>query len=102
MAPYTLNWGILATGGIAKTFSKDLLIDPKTRNVEDVVHKVVAVASSSSVPKSEDFAKDIGCDASTKCYGSYDELVADPNVDIIYIATPHSHHYEHAKQCLDG
>lgn len=36
----------------------------------------------------------------SKAYGSYDELVNDPAVDLIYIATPHSHHYEHAKLCL--
>ena len=35
-----------------------------------------------------------------KSYGSYEELVMDPDVDLIYIASPHSHHYEHAKLCL--
>lgn len=97
---FTCRWGILATGGIASTFTKDLLIDPKTRDVSDVVHKVVAVGSSSSQSKSEEFIKSTGCDA--KCYGSYAELVADPDVDIIYVATPHSHHYENVKECLEA
>ena len=36
-----------------------------------------------------------------KAYGSYEELLSDPEVDLIYIATPHSHHYEHVKLCLE-
>lgn len=36
-----------------------------------------------------------------KAYGSYEELVNDPEIDLIYVATPHSHHYEHAKLCLE-
>ena len=35
-----------------------------------------------------------------KSYGSYEELAADKDVDIIYIASPHSHHYEHTMMCL--
>ncbi len=35
-----------------------------------------------------------------KAYGSYEELVKDEEVELIYIATPHSHHYEHAKLCI--
>lgn len=37
-----------------------------------------------------------------KAYGSYEELVADPEVELIYVATPHSHHYEHTKMCLNA
>lgn len=36
-----------------------------------------------------------------KSYGSYEELVQDENVDLVYVATPHSHHYEHVKLCLN-
>lgn len=36
-----------------------------------------------------------------KPYGSYEELAADPEVELIYIATPHSHHYEHARLCME-
>ena len=35
-----------------------------------------------------------------KAYGSYEELLADDNVELVYIATPHSHHYEHARMAL--
>lgn len=47
--------------------------------------------------RAEKFAKEYGFQ---KAYGSYEELVEDPEVELIYIATPHSHHYEHAKLCL--
>lgn len=118
--PYTLKWGILgmamlyihkfllcltsmiATGGIAQTFTKDLVIDPKTRDVTDVKHEVVAAASSSSKERAENFLNDCGCPESAKAYGSYKELVADPDIDIIYVATPHSHHYQNARLCLEA
>ena len=35
-----------------------------------------------------------------KAYGSYEELVSDPDIDIVYVATPHSHHYAHARLTL--
>lgn len=97
---YTCNWGILATGGIASNFTGDLLLDPASRQVTDVRHNVAAVASSTSAARAKDFAKELKCPSTTKCYGSYEELVADPDVNIIYVATPHSHHYENAKLCL--
>jgi len=36
-----------------------------------------------------------------KAYGSYEQMLSDEGVDLVYIATPHSHHYEHAMMCLD-
>ena len=93
-SPYVCKWGILATGWIAEMFAKDLLIDPSTRSVSDVEHRVVAVASSTSAARASEFLTKIGVSAdSAKAYGSYEELVADADVDIIYVATPHSHHY---------
>ena len=98
----TIRWGILATGGIAKTFAKDLLVDPKTRNVHGVVHTVVAAASSSSKSRAEQFLKDLEAPSSANAYGSYEELVQDPDIDIVYIATPHSHHFQNAMLCLEA
>ena len=49
-----------------------------------------AVASR-SLDKAQKFAETFGFE---KAYGSYDELLADPNVELVYIATPHSHHFE--------
>ncbi|KAJ4344392.1 uncharacterized protein N0V89_012132 [Didymosphaeria variabile] len=101
-SPKTVRWGILATGGIAKTFTKDLLVDPATRGVQHLRHTVVAAASSSSVSRAQDFLNDTGAPADAKAYGSYQELVSDPNVDIVYIATPHSHHYQNAMLALEA
>ncbi|ETN44430.1 uncharacterized protein HMPREF1541_10611 [Cyphellophora europaea CBS 101466] len=97
-----IRWGILATGGIAKTFTRDLLVDPTTRDVQDVKHTVTAAASSSSASRAQDFLKEVGAPSSAKAYGSYDELVKDSNVDIIYVATPHSHHYQNVMLCLNA
>jgi len=36
-----------------------------------------------------------------KAYGSYEEMLKDPEVDLVYVATPHSHHFEHAKMCIE-
>lgn len=65
-------------------------------------HTVVAVASSSSKSRAEEFLKKTGCPTDTKTYGSYEDFVQDPNIDVIYIATPHSHHYQNAMLCLEA
>jgi len=102
MSPKTIRWGILATGGIALTFTRDLLVDPTTRGVTHIKHTVTAAASSSSQKRAEDFLKEVGAPADAKAYGSYEELVNDPNIDIVYISTPHSHHYQNAMLCLEA
>lgn len=101
-SPKVVSWGILATGGIAQTFTKDLMADPKTRGVDSIVHKVVAAASSSSSSRAEQFLKDVGAGSDAKAYGSYDEFVKDPNIEIVYVATPHSHHYQNVMLCLEA
>ncbi|KAK7031406.1 NAD(P)-binding protein [Favolaschia claudopus] len=116
--PTVLRWGIISTGKIVGLFSfplyrkftsnlrqsavftKDLLIDPKTRNVDDVVHKVVAVGSR-KVETAQEFIKtNAGGDSSIKAYGTYDEVYADPDVDAIYIGTPHTYHYINALDAI--
>ncbi|TRM65271.1 hypothetical protein BD626DRAFT_399275 [Schizophyllum amplum] len=74
--------------------SQDLLVDPKTRDVHDVAHKIAAVGSR-SVAKAQEFidAKAKG-DETIKAYGSYDELYADP------VSTPHTFHYANALDAL--
>ncbi|KAH7120637.1 hypothetical protein EDB81DRAFT_847899 [Dactylonectria macrodidyma] len=98
----TVRWGILATGGIAKAFGKDLSVDPKTRDVTDVRHELVAAASSSSISRAEQFLRECDAPSHAKAYGSYADLAADENVDIVYIATPHSHHYQNAMLLLEA
>lgn len=83
------NWGILAPGGIAHKFASDLKI-LKQANLYAV--------GSRSKERAEAFARKYGF---TKAYGSYEELAADPDVDIIYVATPHISHYENTMLCLD-
>ncbi|UPK92748.1 hypothetical protein LCI18_003683 [Fusarium solani-melongenae] len=100
-SPRVIRWGIFATGAIAKTFAKDLLVDPATRNVHSLRHVVAAVASSSSAARASDFAKEINA-PDARVYGSYQELVDDKDLDVIYIATPHSHHYQHIRLCLEA
>lgn len=75
-----LNWGILSTGRIAKTFARGL--------AESNTGKLVAVASRSQEP-ADSFAAEFGL---SKSYGSYEALLADPEVEAVYIATPHPQH----------
>ncbi|KAI0147091.1 hypothetical protein GGR57DRAFT_265386 [Xylariaceae sp. FL1272] len=102
-SPFTVRWGIMATGGIAQTFVKDLLTDPSSRDVTDVGHKVVAVASSRSKDSAVSFLDKVKlAPEGVALYGSYDELVNDPNVDCVYVATPHSHHFQNAMLALQA
>lgn len=101
-SPFVVKWGILATGGIAQTFTKDILTNPAIRDVQDVAHEVVAAASSSSASRAQEFLDKVKAPSTAKAYGSYAELVADPNVDIIYVATPHSHHFQNAMLALQA
>lgn len=83
------NWGIMATGKIAHTFAKAVL------SVSDA--KLYACASRTA-EKAAEFGKLYGAE---KSYGSYEELAADPNVDIIYVASPMSCHFENVKLCFE-
>ncbi|KAL2835657.1 hypothetical protein BJY01DRAFT_223294 [Aspergillus pseudoustus] len=100
----TVRWGIMATGEIAKLFVKDLLIDPATRGTHDIHHVVTAVASSSAKQSAERFISRIVAPVQAECtaYGSYKELVRDPNVDILYISSPHSHHFQNCMLALEN
>jgi predicted dehydrogenase len=84
-----IKWGILGTGRIAKIFAADLQL------AEDC--ELVAVGSRSQAAADE-FA---GQFAVKHAYASYEELVKDPDVDVIYIATPHHLHYECTLLCLN-
>lgn len=81
-------------------FTKDLLIDPPTRHATDIKHAVSAAASSTSLERAKEFLKECKCPSSVKAYASYQDLVEDPNIDIIRIATLQSNHYQNAMLCL--
>ncbi|HYG93894.1 MAG TPA: Gfo/Idh/MocA family oxidoreductase [Nocardioides sp.] len=83
----SLGWGIVATGGIAELMTRDLLAHG---------HRVVAVGSRRP-DAAEGFAARHGIERS---HGSYDELLADPGVDVVYVATPHPLHAENALSAL--
>ncbi|KAF2744473.1 NAD(P)-binding protein [Sporormia fimetaria CBS 119925] len=100
--PFELRWGILGPGNIAKTFTKDLLTPTSTRNANDITHKLIAAASSSSLDKAKDFLSSISAPSSAIPLSSYTDLVSHPSIDIIYISTPHSHHYSHARLALSA
>ncbi|RAL01221.1 Gfo/Idh/MocA family protein [Aspergillus ibericus CBS 121593] len=97
-----VRWGILGTGDNALKFGKDLLIDPTTRDVHDVTHDLLAVASSTSLDKAQSFLSAVRAPSTARAYGSYEALLADPEVEIVYIASPHSHHFPHARQALSA
>lgn len=90
-----LNWGILATGKIAETVAKSMKF---MENIKENNMELLAVASRSA-DKAEDFAKRHGI---KRAYGSYEDLVSDPDIDVVYIATPMSCHFENTKLCLSA
>ena len=83
-----MNVGILGAGGIARKMALTL------NGMEGA--NAYAVASR-DLQKAQKFAKD---EYVEKAYGSYEEMLADEKVDLVYVATPHSHHLEHAKLCI--
>ena len=85
-----LRWGVLAPGRIAaKT------VDAVARHTRQ---RVVACGSR-SLERAQQFAHEHGIE---RPYGSYAELLADPDVDAVYVASPHSHHAELALQVIDA
>jgi len=84
------RWGIIGTGGIAKAFARDLSYFNS--------HIVQAVGSR-SLEKAQDFALEFpGCTS----YASYEELVADPMIDAVYVATPHPQHVANTLLALNA
>ena len=84
-----INWGIIGLGKIAHKFAGDLQLSTDT-----VLHGV----ASRDLHKATDFAQKFGA---TKAYGSYQELANDPEIDVVYIATPHALHFENTMLCLE-
>lgn len=83
-----IHWGIIGLGKIAHKFAEDLIQVPRC--------ELAAVASRSEA-KSQVFAKSF---KAKKAYANYEELLKDPNVNAVYIATPHIFHFEHVLLCL--
>ncbi|MBP3476822.1 MAG: Gfo/Idh/MocA family oxidoreductase [Lachnospiraceae bacterium] len=80
--------GILGAGHIAGTLAETMGQMPEV--------ECYAVAAR-EIGRAENFCKKYGF---TKAYGSYEEMLNDEQVELVYVATPHSHHYEHMKLCI--
>lgn len=89
-----LKFAILGCGYIADKMATAVKA-LETRNMGVELYAVAA----RDLGKAQAFAEQHDA---TKAYGSYKELACDSEVDLIYIATPHSHHYEHAKLCINA
>ena len=83
-----VRWGILATGGIAHAFTKDL----RTAGLD------IAAVGSRRADAAQAFADEYEI---PHAHGSYEALVEDPDVDIVYIATPHPAHADNAILALE-
>ncbi len=86
----TIRWGILGCGKIARKFAEGL---KSTEGAE------LVGAGSRSVEKASAFSEEF---SAQKSYGSYEELAADPEIDAIYVATPHPMHCDHTILCLEA
>ena len=82
----SIKWGILGTGSIAKAFADAL---------QETEGELVAVASQ-SLKRAEDFSKSYNCTA----IEGYQSLISLPEVEAIYVATPHTSHFELSAECL--
>lgn len=85
----TTRWGILATGKIAHSFARDLAETPGAE---------IAAVGSRSQASADAFAAEHG----GRAHPSYAALCADPDVDVVYIASPHALHLEHARLAFEG
>jgi len=84
----SVRWGIIGAGRIARTFATDIAHAP---------HAKLAAVASRQLNRAQAFADDFSIPTA---YGSYEAILADPNIDAIYIATPHSHHKQQAIAAL--
>ncbi len=84
------NWAVLGCGKIARKFCNDLKLLPNA---------CLYGAASRDLSKAEAFAAELGF---SRAFGSYEEMVSDPAVDVVYVATPHSHHHDHVMLCLQN
>lgn len=84
-----MKFAILAPGNIAHCMAKAV------SGIDKIEKYAVA---SRDYGRAAEFASQWGFE---KAYGSYEEMAGDPEVELVYVASPHSHHYEHAKLCLE-
>lgn len=88
-----MKTAILGAGNIAKSMAAALRgLQERGENVEPYA------VGARELSRAEAFAREQGFE---KAYGSYEELVSDPEIDLVYVATPHSMHFEHTRLALE-
>ncbi|HEY0814864.1 MAG TPA: Gfo/Idh/MocA family oxidoreductase [Pseudonocardia sp.] len=90
MTAPTAGWGVLAPGWIAHSFAAALRRGTRQE---------IAAVGSRTLDRAKAFADEFGA---ANAYGSYEELVNDPRVDIVYVASPHSEHHRQARLALEA
>lgn len=85
-----VRWGIMATGGIAKSFAANLTLLPEAE---------IAAVASRRQETADSFARTYDV---SRAYGSYAQLVEDPDVEVVYVASPHALHREHSAMALEA
>ncbi len=84
----TIKWGIISTGSISGSFAQALAQLPDA--------ELIAVASRNE-PTAKEFAK---THSIPRAYGTYQELADDPEIDVVYIGTPHTFHLDNSAMCM--
>lgn len=84
----TINWGIIGAGKIARKFATDIKVVPNA-----TLHAV----ASRSLEKAQAFRTEFGA---SHAFGSYEALLNCPDLDAVYVATPHVFHHEQTLMCL--
>lgn len=84
------NWGILAPGRIAGKFAAE---------IQELDNANIVAVGSRDIKRAAKFANEFGV---KRYYGNYKDLASDPEIDIVYIASPHSLHAEHAILCMNN
>ncbi len=90
MTTQKIRWGILGTGWISARFAEDLKLVPGA---------VLTAVASRKLETAQQFAKQHSI---PHAYGSYGELVNNPDIDVVYVATPHIRHKEDSLLCLEA
>jgi predicted dehydrogenase len=86
-----VRWGVLGTGGIAAAFIRDLQLEP-------AAGRLVAIGSRNG-DRAREFGASVGAPRS---YGSHEQLAADSEVDVVYVAVPHTAHFAVARMALEA
>lgn len=86
----TIKWAILGPGAIASDFAKA---------ITEVNESILYAVGSRSSEKAKEFANKYNVE---KTYGSYEEMLKDDEIDVVYISTPHCNHYEYIMKSLQN